>query len=178
MSINPPIIEYLPLPISCYSQREIDHDGALIHYISAENTKPEDPFNIEEIQKILIASPASYHDYIDRDGVLWRFVDHKYRAWHAGKSRCKGWKNLNDNFIGIALAGTNKEPFTEAQYETLAWLLVDYIQRYSILTDNIKGHEQVSGPKVRKDYKPDPGIYFDWLYLGAKIQQLRMIMGV
>ncbi len=178
MNITPPIERIDILPSTCWSQRDIDHDGLIYHYISAVNINPDDPYNYDAIRKILINGPFSYHDYIDRDGVLYRFVNHKYRAWHAGKSTCKAWKNLNDNFIGVTLAGGNFEPFTDAQYETLAWLTHEYMIIYpNITTDNIRGHGEVSGPDVRKDYKPDPGIYFDWLKLGKNLQLLDFLLG-
>lgn len=158
------------LPDSCWSQRRISHDGIIIHFISAINVAPNRPFDISEIRKILINSPASCHDYIDRAGKIWHFVPPEYRAWHAGRSKFKEWTGLNDNFLGIELAGTVDVPFTDAQYNSLAWLIRDYIKKYGILTEDIKGHEDVSDHTVRDDPKVDPGPYFDWIRLGQLLQ--------
>jgi len=168
-----PRIEKLLLPESVWTQRNIAHDGLLYHFISAINTNPENPFDMQSIRDILIKSPASCHDYIDREGVIWEFVPHQFRAWHAGRSKFRGRSHLNNSFIGIELAGTEDGPFTGEQYESLAWRSVHYMKLYpGIRTDWIRGHEDVSDHTVRSDPKVDPGQYFDWIRVGMLIGEL------
>lgn len=166
-------IEKFHLPLTCWSQREIDVRGVLIHFISAINLFPQDPFNLQHIRQILVDAPASCHYLIRRTGLILEFVPENMRAWHAGKSEFRGLKGLNDYAIGIELEGTVDMPFEEVQYPALAWLLNDIMQRRpQITTDWIKGHEDVSDHTVRPDAKVDPGPYFDWLRLGALLGSL------
>lgn len=168
-----PQIEILHLPDRVWRRREIEHDGILIHFISAVRKYPERPFDIGLIREILIEWKASCHYYIDRDGKIWEFVPVEFRAWHAGHSRFRGRSRLNNSFVGIELAGTDDSEFTAAQYESLARLVVYLMSRYSqISTSWIRGHEDVSDHTVRSDPKVDPGQYFDWIRLGIRVGQL------
>ena len=48
-------------------------------------------------------SKVSCHYLIDRRGEIIQMVNDNKIAWHAGKSRWKNLKNLNNNSIGIEL---------------------------------------------------------------------------
>lgn len=53
--------------------------------------------------------------------------------------------------------------YTDEQYLACAELCKDLIRRYpKIEKEKIIGHEDISGPEVRKDYKLDPGPAWDW----------------
>ena len=47
---------------------------------------------------------VSCHYLIDRQGKFFKWLKIQKIAWHAGKSRWKKLKNLNDHSIGIELA--------------------------------------------------------------------------
>lgn len=164
-----PTVKRWLLPETCWSRRPIQHLGALVHFISASRDHPDDPFSIQHIRDILSSAPASAHDFIDRDGVVWELVPQEYRAWHAGASAFRGLAGLNDYFLGIELAGTVNSDFTPRQYDALAWRLRYYMSVYRFPTSHIKGHEDVSDHTVRPDPKVDPGPYFDWVRLGMLI---------
>jgi AmpD protein len=66
---------------------------------------------------------VSAHFLIRRDGEPVQFVACTQRAWHAGQSDYCGRQRCNDFSIGIEIEGTDDQPFTPAQYETVAALV-------------------------------------------------------
>ncbi len=104
---------------------------------------------------------VSSHFLIRRDGELIQFVPCGQRAWHAGVSRWCGRERCNDFSIGIELEGSDFEPFTDAQYDTLAQLTRALKAAYPIA--DIVGHSDIAPGR-----KTDPGPCFDWArYRGA-----------
>jgi N-acetylmuramoyl-L-alanine amidase len=111
---------------------------------------------------------VSSHYYIDKSGNIYYLVKEKYNAWHAGKSKWKGyeinlgsiWKpiySVNPVSIGIEIENKNFESYTEEQIKSLIELLKDIKSRYQLKPDEIVGHNEVSpGRKV------DPGYHFPW----------------
>ncbi len=98
---------------------------------------------------------VSAHFLIRRDGVLMQFVSANDRAWHAGVSSFGGRERCNDFSIGIELEGTDVDPFTDFQYETLAALTRALQSRYQLM--HVAGHEHIAPGR-----KTDPGPCFDW----------------
>lgn len=98
---------------------------------------------------------VSAHFLIRRDGELVQFVSCNARAWHAGVSSFGGKERCNDFSIGIEMEGSDFEPFTDAQYETLT-MLTRGLSLHCRLTD-VAGHEHIAPGR-----KTDPGPFFDW----------------
>lgn len=98
---------------------------------------------------------VSSHFLIRRDGELIQFVPCSERAWHAGVSSWNGRERCNDFSIGVELEGSDHEPFTAAQYDTLARLTRALKTAYPI-TD-VVGHSDIAPGR-----KTDPGPHFDW----------------
>lgn len=106
---------------------------------------------------------VSTHYFIDRRGTVTEYVPLSKRAWHAGKSSYHGRENVNDFSIGIELEGTDHEPYTSAQYNTLADLTLEIMKQYPRITrDRIVGHRDVAPGR-----KTDPGDSFDWNHFYA-----------
>lgn len=105
---------------------------------------------------------VSTHFFIQRDGVLWQFVDADHRAWHAGASCYRGRSNCNDDSIGIELEGLAGLAFESAQYKALASLCQALMQRYPI--QHLAGHEHIAPGR-----KEDPGSGFDWILLKTQL---------
>jgi AmpD protein len=104
---------------------------------------------------------VSTHLLIRRDGAVLQFVPFGRRAWHAGDSSFRGRSACNDYSIGVELEGTDEEPYTDAQYRTLAPVLHAIVSTYpKIDARRIAGHCDVSPGR-----KTDPGPAFDWLRL-------------
>ena len=106
---------------------------------------------------------VSAHFLIRRGGELIQFVSTHDRAWHAGVSCFRGRERCNDFSIGIELEGTDFEPFTLAQYETLHGLLRACAKAHPI-TD-ITGHAHIAPQR-----KTDPGPFFDWSRLPSSFR--------
>jgi len=151
-------------------EREAPIDTLVIHYISAVNILPDDPFNIDEIIKLLTepipigndkSVKVSAHYLIGRDGIVYKIVDEERVAWHAGKSSLRGRSirnSVNDFSIGIEMVGGKWIGFTNKQYDSLSNLTKNAIlMRNEIPKENIVGHEDVSPGR-----KFDPGKHFDW----------------
>jgi len=101
---------------------------------------------------------VSAHCVVFRNGNVRQYVPFQYRAWHAGVSEFEGRQNCNDFSIGIELEGTEHQPYTDAQYQSLVLLTRQLMQDFpAITTDRIVGHQQIAPGR-----KTDPGLSFDW----------------
>ncbi|GAA0402763.1 1,6-anhydro-N-acetylmuramyl-L-alanine amidase AmpD [Cocleimonas flava] len=115
--------------------------------------RDEHPF-YKEIDHLRVSS----HLLIRREGEVVQYVPFEKRAWHAGESSYLGRSVCNDFSIGIEMEGTDFEPFTEVQYQTLEQTLTALLKRYpSLSKENITGHEHIAPGR-----KTDPGPYFRW----------------
>lgn len=113
-----------------------------------------------QLRELRVAS----HLLIDRRGTVTQFVPFDRAAWHAGESRFDDRERCNDFSIGIELEGTDHQPFTAAQYDSLITVTRALLQAYpEISPARITGHSDVAPGR-----KTDPGPHFDWSrYLGA-----------
>lgn len=106
-------------------------------------------------------SQASSHYIIGKRGEVLQCVPDLKRAWHAGPSKFLGREHVNDFSIGIELvnAQTGRDPFTDAQYQSLIALTTDLVSRYHIPLDHIIGHRKIT---YYPQYRKDPADNFDW----------------
>lgn len=149
--------------------RKLKIKSIVIHYISAVNVNPDDPFNVKSVLKLLTEPikwngkkyRVSAHYCIDREGKIYQLVKDEDVAWHAGKSELHGTESYNGSCnefsIGVELIGGNWKNFTEKQYESLAKLLYKLKVKYDIPEKNIVGHEDIAPER-----KIDPGKHFEW----------------
>ncbi|PKM21318.1 MAG: 1,6-anhydro-N-acetylmuramyl-L-alanine amidase AmpD [Gammaproteobacteria bacterium HGW-Gammaproteobacteria-14] len=100
---------------------------------------------------------VSSHFLIRRAGELVQYVGCDRRAWHAGQSCWQGRDNCNDFSIGVELEGTDDEPYTERQYQSLQALIRRLQQDYGIPQASLAGHDEIAPGR-----KTDPGPLFDW----------------
>ena len=117
----------------------------------SNNLNPTDHPYYQTIQDLKVSS----HFFIRRDGELIQFVSCLKRAWHAGLSNWRGRERCNDFSIGVELEGTDEEPFTDPQYQTLGKLTLALKAAYPI--QEVVGHSDISPGR-----KTDPGPHFDW----------------
>lgn len=143
------VIHYISLPPEEFGGDFIDH------FFSGTLDPSHHPY-FEEIKDLRVSA----HCLINRHGDITQYVSFDDMAWHAGLSCFNGREKCNEFSIGIELEGSNQQPFTEAQYRTLAALTNTLMQHYPQITpDRIVGHSDISpGRKI------DPGQYFDWAY--------------
>lgn len=143
-------------------------DTIVIHYISAINTMPDDPFNLEAVLDIFCHYGVSSHYLIDRSGVIYQLVPEAAKAWHCGGSIMPppdDRQGVNEFSIGIELMALPDSGFSDRQYTALAQLCRDIESRWPI--HNYIGHEDIAGERavklgLRQDIKTDPGSFFDW----------------
>lgn len=143
-------------------------DTVVIHYISAVERMPDDPFNWEAVLDVFCNYSVSSHYLIDRDGVVRQLVPEDKKAWHCGGSIMPEpdlRQGVNEFSMGIELMALKDSDFTEAQYLSLASLCSEIEKRWNINT--YVGHEDIAGEcavtmGLRQDIKPDPGPLFDW----------------
>lgn len=143
------VIHYISLPPEQFGENFIDDffQGKLdpaIHPYFAE---------IKDLR-------VSAHCLINRQGKITQYVNFNDMAWHAGLSEFNGRDKCNEYSIGIELEGSNNQPFTEAQYQSLAQLTKVLMNEYpQINLQRIAGHCDIAPER-----KIDPGQYFDWTY--------------
>jgi N-acetyl-anhydromuramyl-L-alanine amidase AmpD len=152
-------------------------DTVIVHYISALNSAPSTPFDLDAILKIFCDVGVSAHYMIQRDGAIYQLVPEEKKAWHAGGSimpEPDNRKGVNDFSIGIELVATPESGFTAAQYDSLVEVCLDIGRRYG-RTLHYFGHEDIAGERavkmnLRADVKRDPGELFDWDGLRRRIR--------
>jgi AmpD protein len=106
---------------------------------------------------------VSAHAVIRRGGDITQYVPFVARAWHAGESSYQGRAACNDFSVGIELEGTDLIPYTEAQYRSLAQLILALCEAYPTLgIAQLTGHSDIAPGR-----KTDPGPAFDWPRLRA-----------
>jgi N-acetyl-anhydromuramyl-L-alanine amidase AmpD len=145
-------------PFRIESRRDTSDNIVVLHY---DNSK-----SANLTIKYLKRRGNAYHYIIDRSGLIFKLIDPKYEARHAGLSFYKGYFRLNHYSIGICFVNDGKQLYTERQYQSAAWLITILQQRYpDIDSTKIVGHSDIALPFGRK---PDPGEHFEW----AKLFQL------
>ena len=105
------------------------------------------------------------HYLVARNGAIYRILDPRYRADHAGVSIWDGRENLSDLSVGIELEGYFDVPFTEGQYRSLRWLLGVLRRRFRVGSRDVLEHCRVAYTPPNRFYsrawrgrKRDPGI--------------------
>ena len=144
-----------------FSKRNKKIKYIIIHYTGTNSL--QETLNIFKDKN----SQVSCHWLISKSGKLYKIVDEKNVAWHAGVSYWKDEKMLNDNSIGIELDnvghGCRYKIFSNIQMIVLEKLLKSLINRYNIKKQNILGHSDIA-----PDRKLDPGELFNWGRLAKK----------
>lgn len=148
------VIHYISLPPEQFGGDFIDR------FFQGTLDPNEHPY-FEEIKDLRVSA----HCLINREGKVTQYVNFNEMAWHAGVSCFDGREKCNEFSIGIELEGSNNQPFTEAQYQTLAKLTQAIQKAYpNITNERIAGHNHIAPER-----KIDPGQYFDWHYYHSLI---------
>jgi N-acetyl-anhydromuramyl-L-alanine amidase AmpD len=184
----PIIIQPMLLPEKYSLPRTKPITHIVIHSISNIVSKPQSPYEINDIRHLLMEHGVSAHYVIDREGTVFRLVPEGRVAFHAGRSNLPYAPffdhGMNHYSIGIELMGigtkeemlsivpeklynqldTSLIGYTKAQYTTLSRLLECLYKRYPAIQKDryhIIGHDEYA--PVRKQ---DPGQLFNWNYIG------------
>jgi len=106
-------------------------EAIIVH--STYNIQNDDKYNIDLVLKQFKLYKVSSHYIIDREGIVFRLVDEKNIAFHAGKSRLPdGRMGVNQLSIGIELINSHIDSPTELQIQTLMKLVTEIKNRYKI----------------------------------------------
>lgn len=128
-------------------------DTIVLH--SSYDLAGPDPYSVSGIVKEYEDYGVSAHYLIDRKGTIYRLVEDKNIAYHAGVSKMPdGRRNANDFSIGIEMMNTETGQFTKAQYAAVNNLTASLKKQYPI--KSVVGHSDIA-----PDRKTDPW-NFDW----------------
>ncbi len=106
---------------------------------------------------------VSAHYVICKDGTLFHMLNDYLRAWHAGAGMWGSNTDINSSSIGIEIDNNGRDPFTEAQINTLLGVLTGLKKAYNFPVANFIGHSDIApGRKV------DPQVLFPWKRLAEK----------
>ena len=141
-------------------------DASGQHYVKALFTNRLD-WDAHPYFQTIKDAEVSAHLLIERNGRITQFVNFEARAWHAGRSSYLGRPDCNNYSIGIELEGSDFVPFTDTQYEALAQCIVAIYHAYPKTRQHLTGHSDIAPNR-----KTDPGEYFDWSRLRARVAQL------
>ena len=106
---------------------------------------------------------VSAHYLICPRGRVWHLVEEAARAWHAGAGQWGDVTDVNSRSIGIELANTGAEPFSEPQMAALEALLGGIMARWAIAPARVIAHSDMAPAR-----KCDPGPRFDWRRLARQ----------
>lgn len=82
--------------------------------------------------------------FIDPSGIVYRIIDHRRVAFHAGRSMWQGQTNLDNTSVGIETGGFHNKSLTSAQYQALAELIGELQYIYKIPDHRVLTHSQVA----------------------------------
>jgi len=130
----------------------------IFHYTGMQSKR-------ESIKRLTnLRHKVSCHYLVDRKGEVFQLVEDLYVAWHAGKSKWKNFKNLNENSIGIEIVNKGHdfgyENFTKKQINNLIKLSLRLKKKYKIKNSFVLGHSDIAPLR-----KKDPGEKFPWKIL-------------
>lgn len=177
-------VSEMHLPLRNSEKRKTPITHVILHFTSNVTGNQNDPYRLDDIQRIFVEYGVSTHYLIDREGVIYELVPEERVAYHAGGGSLAlfpSYKDqLNAHSIGIELLaiGTEEEMadsideetyqsinpshigYTDAQYASLKGLLNNLHARYPAIKQNrehVVGHDEYA-----PDRKSDPGSLFDW----------------
>jgi hypothetical protein len=122
-------------------------DTIIVH--SSYDALGSDVFSVSGIIKEFKEYGVSAHYLIGREGDVYRLVEDKNIAWHAGESKVPdGRTGVNSFSIGIELVNTKSDKFTADQYSALNKLIAQLKDKYEI--KYVLGHKQIA-PERKTD---------------------------
>ena len=91
-----------------------------------------------------LSAMGECHYCIDERGNIYRIIDHRREAFHAGRSMWRGRTNVDSFSVGIEVCGYHNKPLNEVQYRALADLIAELQFIYKISDANVVTHSQVA----------------------------------
>src|ERR671920_2260119 len=127
--------EFLERPSPNFDERALPISMIVLHYTGM----PDAEGALDRL-----TSPdagVSAHYLVDEDGTVYSLVAEEKRAWHAGKSRWRGMKDVNSASIGIEIVNPGHEfgyrPFPDEQIASVIPLVASIKERHGISRGNV-----------------------------------------
>jgi len=108
-------------------------------FIILHTTEGGTPGSLEKLRRY-----GEAHYLVAEQGTVYRILDPRRIAMHAGRSMWEGRTNLDDHSIGIEVSGYHNRPITEAQIQSLRLLLADLQKQYRIPDEHVLPHSMVA----------------------------------
>src|SRR5688500_4336755 len=158
-------MDFVELPSPNCDERELPVSMIVLHYTGMPDCQAAlDRMTSPEAK-------VSAHYCVDEDGTIYRMVDERRRAWHAGRSRWRGVTDINSASVGIEIVNPGHEfgyrPFPDEQIAALIPLVADIKERHGIGRGNVVGHSDIAPAR-----KEDPGELFPWCAFARRRLQL------
>ena len=93
------------------------------------------------------------HYCIDEAGRVYRIIDHRREAFHAGRSMWNGRANVDEVSVGIEICGYHNKPLAAVQYQALSELIGEIKHIYKIADHNVLAHSHVAYGTPNKWHK-------------------------
>lgn len=154
-------MDFVERPSPNFDERRLSVSLIVLHYTGM-------PDSASALDRL--ASPeagVSAHYLVDEDGTIYRMVDERKRAWHAGKSRWRGISDVNSASVGIEIVNPGHEfgyrSFPDEQIAALIPLVAAIKDRHGISRGNVVAHSDIAPAR-----KQDPGELFPWEALARR----------
>jgi N-acetylmuramoyl-L-alanine amidase len=119
------------------------------------------PWQASDIDPATPLARVSTHYVVGEDGAVYRVVDERNRAWHAGQSSWEGRGDVNSRGVGIEIVNGGHDfglpPYPDAQIGSVIALVRDILQRNRLDPTRVVGHSDIAPAR-----KADPGEHFPW----------------
>jgi N-acetylmuramoyl-L-alanine amidase len=126
-------------------ERSIRKSTSLIILHTTETTK------IGALRKL--RDNGECHYYVARNGVVYRVIDHRRVAYHAGRSMWNRRTNLDNFSVGIECSGFHNKSLTSAQYRAIGELVGELQYIYKIPDYRVITHSMVAYGRPNKWHK-------------------------
>ena len=140
-----------------FDKRKSNISFIILHYTETKTLEKAISLLTDPDRKV------SCHFILDVDGKIFNIVDLENRAWHAGESKWKNFKDLNSHSIGIEIVYPGEKSnskYTKKQIKSLIDLIIFLKKKYKIKNNRILGHSDIAPLR-----KTDPGKFFPWAEL-------------
>jgi len=94
------------------------------------------------LEKIVRYGEANY--FVSKSGVVYRIIDKRRIAKHAGRSMWNGQTTIDNHSIGIEVVGYHNKDIKDAQYDAIRELLRQLKSLYDIPDDHVLTHSMVA----------------------------------
>jgi N-acetylmuramoyl-L-alanine amidase len=157
--------------VGCTAQPKIDtryhavSQDSRVQFIVLHYTEIDFAGSLHRLTKEEVSSHYLVNDV---PPTIYRLVDERQRAWHAGPSYWQGYTHLNSSSIGIEIVNLGNggdttgayAEYPEQQIEQVTELVRDIQRRHGVRPDRVLGHSDIQPLS-----KQDPGPRFPWYRL-------------